>query len=1035
MPLRVASIPASLPFLDTLAASLPALLGTEAADADPLGATRATLLLPTRRAARAMQDALLRQSGGKAILLPRIVPLGDVAEDEALFHDSLSGPAATSLAGLPTPVTDVERLCLLARLIMARDAAISPAQALALGSELARLIDQAHTEGASLDALASLVDRKPEFSEHWQKTLDFLDVITTVWPGILSARGCVDPSLHRNLVLRAQAEAWTRFPPDTPVIAAGSTGSIPAAADLMRVVAGLPRGLVLLPGLDRTMDDDSWAALEDTHPQAGLKGLLARFGVERQEVRDFPSPTGSWSLSAPPSPCPPASASPAPPSPASARAREAFVSHAFRPARTTDVWRSLEPDSLHGALDGVTLIEAPGQREEAAAIALVMREVLETEGRTAALITPDRTLGRRVAAALDRWSVTIDDSAGTPLGNTAPGLYLRLGARAVASGLAPVALLAFLEHPLSALGEAPGRFRTRIRRLNRDVLRGPRPAPGPAGLEAAIGALGDPRTRTSLQSWLERFTDACGPFLSLFQTPRAEGKALLDAHVAFAEAMAAARIDGEPVAGADRLWAGEAGETAAPLLADLSAALESLGPIRPAHYPALLDFFLSSAVVRPRRDVHPNLAIWGPLEARLQRPDVLILGGLNEGTWPSFPDTGPWLSRPMLASLGLPQPERATGLSAHDVSQALHAPEVILSRSRRVEGSPCLPSRWWVRLETTARAAGLAEAFEDARRRGTVWLDLARQLEIPQGPPRRTGQPHPCPPVAARPRKLPATRIETWMRDPYAIYARYILGLDELDPLEADPSRATYGSLVHAILEDFVTECRHALPENPEARLLELGRARFQDPALPPGVRAIWEPRFCSIAAWFADQERERAPKVTVRLAEQAGQISIEGPAGPFTLSAIADRIDVMRDGTLEIIDYKTGTPPSTREVWAGYAPQLALEAAIALAGGFGTVGTVPGISDLAFWHLRGGRRPGEVRRPLTLDRKTKTPADLATEALEGVRGLVAAFDNPDTPYIARPHPGYAPRFNAYQHLARVAEWASDEDGETGDGD
>jgi ATP-dependent helicase/nuclease subunit B len=1011
---RVATLPSGPPFLDTLARGIVASLGDRTGD--PLAATRVTVLLPTRRACRGLREAFLRVQGGAAALLPRILPLGDLEEDEAAAMDML-GPAVGGVLDLPPALPGLTRQVLLTRLILARDGDMTPAQAARLALDLGRLLDQAQTERVGLETLGALVPEDSPLAEHWRQTLAFLGLLTQVWPAILEEMGYLDPAEHRDRVLSAQAQAWERHAPPGPVIAAGSTGSIPATGELLAVIANLPGGQVVLPGLDRTMDDASWEAIEDTHPQAGMKRLLERLGIDRTEVADF---HGARTILTD-----------------SQSARAQLVAEAMRPAATTDTWRELvtRRESFAGALDGVTLIDAPGPRDEAAAIALILREALETDGRTAALVTPDRALARRVVAALGRWGLEVDDSAGRPLAQTPVGAFLRLAAEAVADQMGPIALLSLLQHPLAAGGEEVGAFRAKLRLLDREVLRGPRPDPGFSGLRRAIAgrdkvrrergepAPGERDLAERLGPWLDGLEALAAPFLEVMTGEARPFAELLEPHMRFCEGLAASAEFGQPIPGASRLWVGDAGEAAAHLAADLTEAGVHLGSIEPRHYPALLDALMGGLPVRPRRDLHSRLSIWGPLEARLQRADVTVLGGLNEGTWPAEVDTGPWMSRPMLQQVGLPQPERRVGLAAHDVAQALHAPEVVLSRSGKVDGAPTVPSRWITRLDAVVEAAGLRDEWEDAKARGTHLLTWARALEQPEGPPRRGARPHPTPPLADRPRRLSVTRIETWMRDPYALYAEFILGLKELDPLEADPGAADYGNLVHEALERFAKDYPRGLPGDPEEILDQLGREVFAEHMARPGVRAFWWPRFQRVAKWFADQERARRDRIIEVHAELKGVLTLNGPGGPFTLSATADRIDVLTDGTLAVLDYKTGMPPARREVDAGLAPQLPLEAALATAGAFPGVPPHP-VSELAFWKLRGDKKGGEIR-PATDD-----PAGAAKTALEGLSNLIAAFDNPETPYLARPHPDHAPRFNPYQHLARVKEWADGEDGE-----
>jgi ATP-dependent helicase/nuclease subunit B len=951
-------------FTDTLAAHLWQLAG-----GDPLRLSEMEVLLPTRRSVRALSDAFLRLTEGRPLLLPRLRPLGDMDEDalELDFGQELD---------IAPAIDPLERRLLLARLIraMASDHPPTPDQAVRLAGELGRLLDAVQSEGLGFDKLAGLVP--DDLAAHWQVTLDFLKILTAHWPHILAERGALDPEDRLNRVVKARIQAWAAAPPAHPVIAAGSTGSRPAIADLLAAVARLPQGLVVLPGLDQELDPESWDQLDAGHPQAGLKALLARLGIERHRVA---------SLGAGPDP---------------RQERLRLLSQVMRPAATSDRWRDLEamaPDTL----DGVSRIDAASPREEAGAIALLLRQSLENEGATAALVTPDRDLARRVAAEMERWNIHMDDSAGRPLGLTEPGAFLRLVARMVADDFAPHPLLACLKHPLAALGMESGALRALVRRLEIHCLRGPRPAPGVAGLMAANldGRVG--RVLAELET-------LAAPLIDLMRRPDAPLADLVRAHMELAEAMAA----DDTLPGPARLWGGEAGETAAQFARDLTGAAPALGAIEGRFYAALFEELIATRVARSSWDKHPRLFIWGPLEARLQHADLVILAGLNEGTWPALPTADPWMSRPMRHAFGLSAPERRIGQAAHDFVQALGAPRVVLSRSTRVEGTPTVASRWLVRLDAVMAACGLE--FPEA---AGVWLDWHAQLDRP-GSWTRPVPPAPCPPVSARPRRLSVTEIETWMRDPYAVYAKHVLGLRALDPIDADPGANKYGEMVHGVLESFAKAYPDALPDDAEAKLVAMGRDVFDDPAVPPAVRAFWWPRFQSVARWVAAMEAERRPRLARIHAEVKGAIEIEAPAGPFTLVAKADRVDELSDGTLSLIDYKTGAPPTAREVAAGFAPQLPLEAAMARHGGFAGV-KAGEASELLYWRLKGGADGGEERLAGT------DTQELARQALDGLRALVAAFDNEATPYGARPHPDHAPKYSDYLHLARLAEWAS----------
>ena len=686
----VSSIAAGVSFVDALAAGLLARFG-----GDPLGLSDVTLLLPTRRACRAIQDAFLRASGGRPLVLPRCLPLGDLDPEELVLAEQ-EGLGGVLDPDLPPAIPPLRRDLLLSRLILKLGAStvgpggpLNEEQALRLAQELGRFLDQVETEGLGLDRLQDLV---PEaYADHWQITLRFLGILQEAWPEILAAEGAIGGAERRRRLLEAQTALWEREPPTRPVIAAGSTGSIPATAALLARVARLPRGEVVLPGLDREAEPETWALIREdpAHPQHGLARLLERLGVAREAVAEWPAEISEKLAS-----------------------RRRLAAWALRPAPATAAWRDLAaglPEAERdAALAGVTRIDCADPGEEAAVIALVLRQALETEGRTAALVSPDRGLARRVGAELRRWEILVDDSAGRPLAETPPGMFLRLLAALAAAQLAPVPLLAALKHPLAAGGQAPGAFRARVRDLERAVLRGPRPAPGFAGLRQALRAA---KGGSGLSGFLADLEKRLKPLLKAFGGRRRRLAELVEAQIAAAEALAAS----DDLQGAARLWTGEAGEAAAVFLADLLAAADDGVTLEPGGYPGLFDSLLAGRVVRPRFGRHPRLHIWGPLEARLQHAEVIVLGGLNEGTWPAEVEAGSWLSRPMRRDFGLPPPERRIGLAAQDFFQAFTAPRLFLTRALRVEGTPTVPSRWLLRLEALLQSlegrAGGPEAW------------------------------------------------------------------------------------------------------------------------------------------------------------------------------------------------------------------------------------------------------------------------------------------------------------------------------------
>jgi len=1012
---KVYTIGPDRPFLATLADGL---LGMTAGD--PLRLTRVTILLPTRRAARALRDAFLRaapegREAGTPLLLPHMRPIGDLDSDElTLAERSADGDKLT----VPPPIPELRRRLLLTQLVMRwgrvrGQAPLLPGQAAALAGSLARFLDTVATEGADFARLTDLVPR--DLAAHWQIVHKFLGILPSQWPHILVTEGAPDPAVRRNRLLERQAEAWRGSPPSDPVVAAGLTGGIPAMTELLSVVATLDQGAVILPGLDRRADKAEWHAIErdEAHPQYLLAQLLCALGVAPAEVRDWP-PTLPSHPGHPPKELedlPLFATAKSRPTPQTVsldprlrggddgrRARRVrLVGEALRPAATTDAWRRLPPQAAD-TVDGVSRFDCASAQQEAVTIALLLRRKLETPGATGALVTPDRELARRVAVELRRWAIEIDDSAGLPLNRTPPGAFLRLVLDLAGSGLAPVPLLAALKHPLAAGGLEPAVFRRLARRLEKAIL-GPRPAPGIAGLRAALRD-----EDTGLQRFVDRLDACLGRLPDLLDHGAVPLARLVIPHIEAAERLAASATE----AGNARLWVGEAGESAARFCHELIAAARDFPPLSGRDYPAVFEALAGGVVVRPAFGRHPRLAIWGLVEARLQQADLLVLGGLNEGSWPGSAEHDPWMSRQMRRDFRIAVPERSVGIAAHDFAQAFGAPEVVLTRAARHEGVPTVPSRWLLRLDAVLRAAGLGYALRpDAAIESAVQqIDEAQHY-------RPLPSPEPRPPLTARPRRLSVTQIETWLRDPYAIYARHILELEPLDELDADPDRADLGIAIHRALDEFVHRHPRELPSEAEAELLQIGRAHFGALLSRPGAWAFWWPRFERIVRWLIAKERAHRSLVAESISECEGSLTLPAPGGPFTLTAKADRIDRLSAGGFLLVDYKTGSLPSKKEIVGGYAAQLPLEGAILRDGSFGAVTGAP--AALEYWRLTGGTPVGQ-RYSIGND----DPDMLIQRVLDRVRSLIELFDDPATPYLAEPEPKWAPRFSDYRHLERV---------------
>ena len=1027
---NVFTIPASAPFLRVLIDALRAgkLVPGFPASADPLELSKATLYLPTRRACRLARDAFLDELKGEAAILPRIVALGDLDEDEIAFADAATGELADEALKLPSAIAPLERRLLLAQLIAQWAERIAPDQgspliantpsaALGLASDLARLIDDMITRQVPWDRLDKLVP--DALDRYWQIALDFLKIAREYWPDRLKELDVVEAAERRDKLIEAEAKRLASG--DAPVIAAGSTGSMPATAKLLATIATLPHGAVVLPGLDTDLDDASWAliagdaddATHDGAPAAGhaqfaMHALLDRIGITRGDVQQL-----------------------APPRP---HGRERLVSEALRPAATTERWpaRTGTRDfavATDGALASLALIEAANAEDEALAIAVALRETLESAGKSAALVTPDRSLARRVVAALERWQVKVDDSGGDSLADTAAGVFARLAAQAALGGLEPVPLLALLKHPLLRLGAKADAHHTAISTLERALLRGPRPRPGSDALGQALSNFRANRAelhRSDPRGLIDddKF-DVAAELIARLGAALAPLERLKHGAHPLAEL---AKCHSAVISGLGRDGKGDvaafAGNDGTALLRAFEELIESPAAaqiaVAKSDYAELFHATIADRVVRRPETPDVRVRIFGPLEARLQTFQRVVLGGLNESTWPPETRSDPWLSRPMRAELGLDPPERRIGLAAHDFAQGLGAEEVILSRAAKVAGAPTVTSRFVQRI---AALAGEAR-WQQVLARGNRWLELARALDHPTQV-KSAERPAPKPQVEARPSRLSVTAIEDWLRDPYTIYAKYVLRLLPLDAVDTPPGARDRGTVIHSAIGDYTEKFAARPPADPLKELLKLGEKHFTRLEDFPEARAFWWPRFVRIAQWFAQWDNARRDGLAALHAEIRGELKFPVGQREFTLSAIADRIELRREG-YAILDYKTGAARTEKQVRTGLAPQLTLEAAILRAGGFKEV-AAGSVSELTYVTLKGGEPAGKLNE---INFKDGTPDTQADHALARLKELAAKFEDEGTPYLSLVHPMWKTHYGDYDHLARVKEWSAAGGGE-----
>ncbi len=1026
---NVFNIPASAPFLPMLIDALRAgkLVPGFPATSDPLELARATLYLPTRRACRLAREVFLDQLKTDAAILPRIVALGDLDEDEIAFAEAATGELAEAALALPPSFSALERRLTLAKLISTWAAAITPDKgapliantpdaAMALADTLARLMDDMITRQVPWDNLDRLVPG--DLDEYWKQSLEFLKFVHPRWRAILGENNAIEAAERRDKLIEAEAKRLAGS--DAPVIAAGSTGSMPATAKLLATIAKLPHGALVLPGLDMDLDDASWALIAGNaddkshdgapaagHAQFAMHALLDALAIRRDKVSQL-----------------------APPAP---HGRELLVSEALRPAATTERWqaRTKKKDfdaATAQALASLAMIEAANAEEEALAIAVALREAVETPGKTAALVTPDRALARRVVAALERWQVKVDDSGGDSLADTQAGVFARLAADAALGGLEPVTLLALLKHPLLRLGAAAGAHAVAIATLERALLRGPRPRPGSDALTQALSTFRNDRDQLhrSDPRWLiadDEFDVAAdlvarlGTALAPLERLKAGDYPLAFLTTWHRDVVAALNpeLGDNALAGVD---------TTARAFNELIESPSAAGiSVARGDYAEMFHALIADRVVRRPEIRDVRVHIYGPLEARLQTIDRVVLSGLNEGTWPGETRSDPWLSRPMRRDLGLDPPERRIGLSAHDFAQAMGAPEVILSRAAKIAGAPTVTSRFVQRI-----AALVGTRWDAVLTRGNNYLALARALDHP-ATVKSAERPAPKPKVEARPSRLSVTAIEDWLRDPYTIYARTILRLQPLDPVDTPPGARDRGTVIHGAIGDYTELFAAKLPADPLKELLALGEKHFAALADYPEARAFWWPRFLRIAHWFAQWDNARRAGITSLHAEIRGELKFPVSQREFTLSAIADRIEQRQDGSYAIIDYKTGAARTEKQVRTGLAPQLTLEAAILRGGGFKPI--APGsVSEIAYVTLKGGEPAG---KPNEIAFKDGTPDSQADHALVRLKELAARFEDAATPYLSLVHPMWKTHYGDYDHLARVKEWSATGGGDEGE--
>lgn len=981
---QVYSIAAHRGFADALVAGL-----IPRYSEDDFGLARLTLLLPSRRAARGVTEAFIRLSG-EGLLLPRIAVVGDLDLDETL--GALLDPLGAG-EDIPPAADATRRWLRLARLLRDMEAGegVAGAALLRRAFDIGRSMDRLLAEDIVPGDLLSerVIGIVGEQADHWRESTRKFLTIQAHWWAELDARGEVDAPARRNMLFRRAAERWAETPPSHPVVAAGITNASPALAGLLRTVSELPRGAVILPDLDLSLEAGIWEVLGSagapaepdapafgagdavTHPQYHLKLLLNRMGINRDEVQH-------WHR---------AGMGASPP------ARSRAISNLFLPPKGSAGWVNLPADQRR--LAGVSLMETSHPGEEAQAIAILIRQGLEVPGKRVALVTPDRGLAGRVVAHLRRWGIEADDTAGQPLSQTIAGRLFLLLAEVIAEDAAPVPLLALLTHPRIRSGEGRAGWLESARAFDLE-LRGPRKASGLAPLRDVAGQ--------RLAPWWSEVEAVLAPLFA-----RAGEQLLaeqLDLLAQAAEALCGQEIWGQPD-----------GRALSAFVEELREAAREAGTMldmRELH-PVLRDA-MDRIAVRPPWGGHPRVAIYGLLEARMSRADLVICGGLTEGTWPASPAPDALLPPAVLRALGVPGADFRIGLSAHDLAAALGAPEVVLSHAQRDEGGPVIPSRFVLRVRAML---GKAMAGEHEEREA---VRLARAIDDADPAPAYP-QPKPTPSAEQRRVDISVTGLDRLRSDPYQFYAGSILRLRALDALDAEPSAAWKGEAVHEILDRW-----HKAGE-PEGGLPAIAAEVLDAMSAHPLMRSLWRPRLLAALEWIAGEvTRLRTDgRVTIDT-EVRGDLPYRG----ITIRGRADRIDRLPEGQLAIVDYKTGQPPSARMVQEGFALQLGLVGLMAKRGAFAGVSGQPEIFE--YWSLGKSDKSetgfGYREEPI-LEGRRKTGIARSEFLSVSEAYLNDAIDKwilGSEPFTARLNPDIG-GYNDYDQLMRLEEWQSRSNG------
>ncbi len=980
---NVFNISPRYPFLEVLASYI-----METAKSDGLNIADDIILLPTRRACRHIKDIFLNLSNNEAAILPTIMPLGDIDENGLAFLDYENKNLDDN--DLRPAISKIKRNLALSFLVKAEKKDFTEEQAYSLAVDLAHLMDTVEMEELSFNNLQYLVPE--EYSEHWQETLKFLQIVTSTYPDYLKDNNVMNPVDRKVKLIKKQIKFWEKYPPKGRVFAAGSTGSLVPISYMLRFVSKMDRGYLILPGLDKNISDKDFEILtsdypktNQNHPQYGLLKLIKGLGLKISDVPNLPLYKDYDVADID---------------------RELLSSHIMISSEMNDDWSNL-PKLKKDVLTGVSEICLDTDSDEVFAIAGLLRKAV-FENKKALLITPDRKIAKSVANELKRWNIRVDDSAGIPASDTITGNYIILVLKMLYDDFSPYSILSVLKHEYTHLGYEKEVLEKLIYNLEEKVLRGKITF---NNLDKMISVASNYPPVHDLLLKIKNLSE--GMYNKMFDVKSYNLYDLLYEHLHLVESF----VSGPNIESKKVLWNSDLHND---LSSELSELLTSLLEIKQEEnkiaidkmtaqaYFVFISNYLLSLSLRPKINSHPNIAIMNSIEARLLTADLYIMAGLVEDTFPSITSDDPWMSRPMKAKFKLPLPERKIGLSSHDFVEFFCKKNVIMTHATKVNGQNTITSRWLTKLSAIEKIANL-KVNDSLDAEVKSWIKLSGF----NGASLKCKRPSPCPPVKARPKELSATWIEKWYRDPYIIFASKILRLKKLDDINPVIGSAELGTIIHNSLEEFKKKNLSTAEE--------LKQIMFNN-AIPymdiPQID-FWYSKFENVTEWFIDYENKIKDSTIKSFQEEEGRFNI---TPDFTITAKADRIDILKDNNAMIFDYKTGTPPKDKEVISGYAPQLPIEAVIFKNNGFKNIKTNSRVKGVRYIKLTGSQNGN-----ITGEKLDDSIDEIMDKTINNLRDTIEKFSKQETPYLSRPNPNTVnhsiENYSEYSHLARVKEW------------